>query len=255
MDFSFIIVNHKSDKHITSCIDSIRKNACKHSFEIIIVQNDNQNPTLKETDNLIFLELSENKGFGNACNIGAKCAMGEIIFFINPDAKLLDDNLHILQNRLANQNIGIIAPQIITCDGFPEKWSVGYDVTPISILKNNLGFSKDKYLSKSTKEISTGWVSGCAFAIKNSLFKEIKGFNEDYFLYFEDVDLCKRIQKLGKQIIMSPEIKVSHLGGSSHCDNKSLKNHYYTSQYKYLHDNFGKHSADFIKILRKIKNR
>ncbi len=94
------------------------------------------------------------------------------------------------------------------------------------------------------------WVSGCALFIRQDLFSRLGGFDEDFFLYFEDVDLCHRAKNLGYEIIVTEKMRLTHLGGRSLKQSAARKRHYYRSQDIYFKKCRPKLEGFFLKLLR-----
>lgn len=252
MDFSFIIVNHNSDAFLKRCIGSIEKFAMDDSYEIIVVQNDNNVPIEVAAQNTRLIKLEKNLGFGNACNMGAKKATGQILFFLNPDTEILKCDFNLIKERLLRDMFGIVAPQLMTEEGTPQRWSFGRKLTPLQIIANNLKlFAKNNRLA-SENEFYVDWVAGTAFAIKKEVFDNIGRFDENYFMYFEDVDLCLRLRNSGSTIAILPQFKILHLGGQSYTGNQKQKRDYFVSQDYYLKKNFGRFYSLLFKFLRII---
>lgn len=228
-----------------------------NEYEVIIVNNDtaekNTLDTLKQQYNFKLIHTESNIGFGSACNLGTKHALGEILGFINPDTQFLDGDLHTLQDQFhSDASIGVIGLKLLTKQGLVQEWSAGARVTLWDIIRNNLGFPKSKVLWGSQLPINVDWVSGASLFISQDLFRSINGFNEDFFLYFEDTDLCERVRLQGKSILYFPDISLMHISGASSSSSRKQKKHYYASQDLY----FTKHSPKWegwcIKTLRKL---
>lgn len=252
MDLSFIIPAHKSEQHLNKCISSIRKYAIGLSYEIIIVQNDGRKLFSMPQQDIIMINLHHNKGFGNACNIGAKQAKGDILFFLNPDTELLNNISSSIKQFFLDKKISIIAPALITTDGKIQKWSAGKEINIVSLIKNNLFDWNSKALLEK-KSVLVDWVSGAAFLIKRDIFDKIGGFDENFFMYYEDIDLCLRIRNAGGKIILLSEIKVLHIGGQSYGEkSKRKKSDYIVSQDYYFKKHFGKSPALFLRLIRNI---
>lgn len=250
---SIIIVNHKSEKYLKGCIESIFKKFDKNLiFEIIVVSNDGEsiNDEIKEYSSRIkIINCAENKGFGAANNLGSKKANGELLFFLNPDTKMLSENISEIIKGFSDNNVGIIGLGLVTPEKNIQKWSAGNEVNLFSVIKNNLFFTKDRIIEEELKK-EVSWVSGAAFIIKNSFFSELSGFDEDYFMYFEDVDLCQRVKIVGKKVIFDPSFKVLHYGGGSFSDKKAQKKEYYLSQDRYFRKYRGSIETFFLKLIR-----
>ena len=254
MDFSFIVVNHNSENFLEKCLDSIRKNVSAFSYEIIVVQNDGKHCFMNNESDIFQISLPENRGFGSACNAGAKKAAGRILFFLNPDTQFLTNNLALISNCLANKEIAIAAPQLFTKDGAPQKWGYGNKITPWSIIRSKIFFKKINSfpIAEDKKEIMVDWVSGAAIAITKDTFMSVGCFDENFFMYYEDVDLCHRLRSCGKKIVVLPELQVRHVGGQSYAEGHTQKSDYYTSQDYYLKKNFCCVSATMMGLLRRV---
>lgn len=255
---SFIIVNYKSQQFIPACLSSI-KNSCRDvDFEIIIANNDN---AVSDFPEVKIVNLEKNRGFGAGCNAGAKIAQGEILCFLNPDTKILENidkiincfnnyhsresgnpvNKSVSESRIkcgmTFENIGIIGPRLITQDGQTQNWCAGCETNLWNLIRNNLSFPKSKKIWTSQKTVECDWVSGAALFIKKELFDRLNGFDEKFFMYFEDEDLCKRARILGYKVIYFPKFSVRHFGGKSFTGKFKQKKLYYSSLIQYLSKN------------------
>jgi len=253
MKISFIIVNYKSEKLLSCCLAAIQQHATSVEYETIVVNNDEV--LLDSVSAHVppkIINNNENRGFAKACNAGAAAAIGDILFFLNPDTKIATPNINELIEKLIDPAVGIVAPRLVTSSGSVQPWSAGCATGLWDTLWNNLGYAKSKKLWLQDVPGEVDWVSGAALVIPKRLFSECGGFDENFFMYFEDADLCKRIRLLGKKILLLPQVRVLHLSGQCQSDRKTQKQHYYQSQDYYFRKHFGKVSAFFIKILRKI---
>lgn len=198
---------------------------------------------------LKIIENRENVGFARACNQAAKEAKGEYLFFLNPDAKIAGKDFYkIIREFEQNPQIGAAGPGIIEeITGKPQPWIGGGKTSlPKVLFKNTL----NKHWNKKTKT-KVDWVSGTALLTSKKIFNKLGGFDENFFMYFEDQDYCLRAKKLGLKILFLPEFKVLHCGGKSWKSQKSQKKRYYISQQVF----FDKHmplQAKILKILHKF---
>lgn len=252
MDISFIIVNYRSSAFLERCLQSLEKKVLGLNWEAVIVNNDPRELDLFLTSsNIRIINNGSNGGFSNACNLGAKNSRGDILFFLNPDTELLTSNVSEIINFFSiHKNVGIVSPRLLTSNETNQAWSAGLNVTLWDIIKNNFGFIKSKYLWSVTQKTQADWVSGAALAIKKSIFENVNGYDENFFMYFEDVDLCKKVARTGKKIIILPSIKILHLGGQSILNTKKQKLIYYKSQDYYFKKHFGIFQVFLLKILR-----
>jgi len=146
--------------------------------------------------------------------------------------------------------IGIIGGQLLKKNGETQQWSAGIETSLLNLIKNNLGFSRSRKIWKSEKKITTDWVSGTAMIIEKNLFQKIGGFDEKFFMYFEDMDLCGRIRKIGRKIVYFPQLKARHLEGGSYERREVKKKDYYDSQEYFFKKNRPKIEFWIIKSIR-----
>jgi len=253
---SVIIVNYRSEGYLKRCIASIYNQASQNETEIIVVNNDEKEELdniSKEFPEINIVNLRKNVGFGAANNIGVKKAQSSHLLFLNPDTEIIKIDIAEVTRKMDDDpTAGIIGVKIIDAGGGLQEWAVGFsEVNLLDLIRNNVGLAK-KFMSagESAKEIF--WVSGAAFFMPKKLFWEVGGFDEKYFLYYEDVDLCKAVRKAGKKIRHMPEVVVKHIGGGSHADEARQKADFYVSQEYYFQKHFGPVQAKLVKILRKI---
>ena len=171
-----------------------------------------------ENCKLKIISNDTNLGFSKANNQGAKIAKGEYLLFLNSDMELVDNSLVNMINYLQeHQNIGIIGPKFLNPDLTPQA-SVFPPQTPINAFKEfwlNQKDSYSKYLPNTNQPIKVDYISGGCLAIKKDFFKKIGQWNEKYFFYFEDMDLCRQVKQFGKDIYFYPKCQVIHRHGAS----------------------------------------
>jgi len=231
-DLSIIIVNYNLAKEIENCLNSLFNEINipnRIDYEIIIVDNCSPDKGLFETekkfkkDNIHFYYLDENIGFGKGCNYGFSKTSGKYICFLNPDTLVTEDVFSpIIKLFESNRSIGIIGPQQQARPPFFD-FSAGFYPNIVFELVNLLGlgvFFEGLIMSlytklKRNKVLEVDWILGAAIFIRSELFKEINGFDKDYFMFFEEVDLCKRVSNKGLKIIYYPQIKIYHIGSVS----------------------------------------
>jgi GT2 family glycosyltransferase len=251
MKFSIIIINYKTKDITRDCLESILYN-CDGDYEIILVDNNSSDASvnyLRQSfgDRIKIIENKSNFGFAKANNIGVKEAKGDYLFFLNSDTILHNNILKDFKDFIDKQsNIGIIAPKLMLEEQIEQKRAYGSFPNVFNIILDK--FKKDKLYTEDIFEVD--WVSGAAFVMKKDIFLELGGFDENYFMYFEDVDLCKRIKALGLKIMVNRNIFLTHLGGKSISKSNVRKEHYYNSQDYYFKKNYGIIVMLLIKIIR-----
>jgi hypothetical protein len=248
---SFIIVNYNSTHYIERCLSSLLLKSENIEKEIIIVSNDG---SLLSVDSRIkILTSSQNSGFGSACNLGAKEAHGRYLCFLNPDTEIVSDNFQeIISEFENNEKTGVIGIRLEEENRKIQDWSAGKEINIWDIIGNNLGLKRSKKIWESEEKVECAWVSGACLFIRKDLFEKLNGFDEKFFLYFEDIDLCKRAVDLNYKILYFPKFTIKHFGGKSFGSKKEQKKHYYSSQDYYFKKHFGKIYSLMIKIIREL---
>ena len=206
-EVTLIIVCYNSDKLIEKNLDKLK------NFKIILVDNSKSKKTfnlVKDLPNIEYLRTSKNIGYGRANNLGVKKVKTPFIMILNPDILIDVNAIEVLYKKFHTyQNVGILAPSLYDTDN--KRRSNGYT----SRLKNNI--SK---ITLENKNVAEGdccydFVVGCSFFMRKDFFLQIGGFDNDFFMYFEDNDLCDRVYKNNKYIIEIPDSKMIHMQGLS----------------------------------------
>ena len=187
-DITVIITSFKSGEKIKACLNSINRQT-----KIILIENSDdtkiKNNIEKEFSNVECILTGANLGYGKANNMGLKKVTTKFALVLNPDATLHPSTLtNFLKTAEKIPEFAIMAP-----------YTQGE--------KNNL---------ENSVPIETINVKGFAMFLNLSEFKDIGFFDENFFFYFEEIDLCKRLISHGKKIYLVPDIKIYHGGGHSH---------------------------------------
>lgn len=252
---SISIVNFQSESFIGECLASVFKFISPEDAEVIIVNNDekeNLEEIKKRFPEIRITDHKKNVGFGAGHNLGAKEARGELILFLNPDVELIEDVSPIIRLFENNKKIGIVGPQLLTDGEEIQSWIAGNETSLWNVLRNNTRTSSSKKIWKSPRRREAHWVTGAALFIRRSLWEKLGGFDENFFMFFEDEDLCKRARKIGRTVVFSPEVKARHSCGRSTKDKKMQKEWYYKSQDYYFQKHLGRWQTKILKILRKV---
>ncbi|MFZ1736044.1 MAG: glycosyltransferase family 2 protein [Candidatus Moraniibacteriota bacterium] len=256
--FSFIIVNYHSAALLPACFSSFQNIILPKEYECIVVNNDPSEESvllsLKERFSFTLVSLAKNHGFGFAANRGAEYAKGDILIFLNPDARFLSGNMQDIASIFKQYpSVGIVGMRLLIEPEKPQPWSAGKHITLVNIFRNHLGLSASTSLWNTKKSRSVTWVSGAALVIPRALFFQIHGFDKRFFLYYEDVDLCTRTRKLHKKIVFTTRVSILHRGGGSmEHSREQQKREYYISQDQYFALHRPRHERFLLAIFRKI---
>ena len=232
-DITIIITSFHSREKIFDCINSINEN-----IKIIVVENSNdqllKEEILSRYNNVDCVLSEENLGYGAGNNLGLSKVETNYALIVNPDVTLKKDAIKKFFLRINKvENFGIIAP--VSKD---EKYN-----------NFNIDFNKD------ISEVE--YVKGFAMFLNMKNLKKVNFFDENFFLYFEEIDLCKRLQSNNIKVYIDPLIEVNHFGGTSHNAkiNKSMELsrnwHWMWSSFYYYKKHYGYLSA-LIRIFPKL---
>ena len=199
-DITIVITSFKSDEKLKSCLNSINRQC-----NVIIVENsDNQDTKKKiekEFDNVKCILTGGNLGYGKANNIGLKEVTTKYALILNPDTTLFESTLeNLIEATKEIPEFAIMAPY--------------QQERMIEKKKDNLQFLSPKQVKS---------VKGFAMLLNLIEFKDIGFFDEVFFLYFEDIDLCRRVDKKNKKIYLIPSVHINHLGGKSSKDSIDIE--------------------------------
>jgi GT2 family glycosyltransferase len=266
-DISIIIINYNLAKEIENCLRSLFERINSDSdlkYEIVIIDNNSPNKELHEVekkfikDNIYFYYLDTNLGFGKGCNYGFSKARGEYVCFLNPDT-LIKENIFpsIIKLFEGDNTIGIIGPKQQVRKPFFD-FSAGFSPNVFFELFNliGLGIFVEGFIMflytklKREKPLKVNWILGAAIFISSELFNTINGFDKDYFMFFEELDLCKRVSNKGYKIIYDPSLKIHHIGSvSGKKDYKLYTIRTYSSKYIFISKNFSSLKKYLLKFL------
>lgn len=254
---SVITVNHRSVAVLERMIRSLScLSDCSCGLEIIVANNDpSEEDSLRELGGKYgcdIVSLTENRGFAEAANRAAERASGNILCFLNPDAELLNGSFEMVERFFeAHPEVGIVGARLVGSDGRTEPWSAGSSMSLRRLILGNLFPGHFiSWLRNQRKAISVGWVSGGALCIRKDLFRSLNGFDEGFFLYFEDMDLCVRAKALGYRTIFHPGISFRHKGGSSFASFVEKKRAFYRSQERFFRKYRPAWEAAFVRLFR-----
>ncbi len=251
IDISIIIVNYKSWKHLTNCLNSL-KSLDKEMFsvEVIVVDNDSQDEILKdfqkEFSEVQFVLNSGNNGFANGCNFGASKAKGNYFLFLNPDTIANSKAIHEMwQFAKKNPQVGITSClQKKSSGGYEKSVRIFPTVGTLFGLTRAIykAFNKKQFKDNEEAILYTDWVSGSVVFISREWLTQIDGWNEDYWMYYEDMDLSKRVHESNGKVALLKTVEIIHNhGGASRLNIKTsalTKTEVLISKHVYIQNHF-----------------
>lgn len=200
------------------------------NIELILIDNgsdDNLNLLEQKFPNLRLIKNEKNLGFAAANNIGIKLAKGKYILLINNDVIVTPEFLTSLVQKLEqDQSIGIVSPKIYYYHNPKMIQYAGFtDINPITIRNKGIGFNEPES-GKYDEEKETYYAHGAAFLFRSELIKKIGFMSEVFFLYYEEMDWCKRVRDIGYKIYYIPQSIIYHKDSATTGADSPLKSYY-----------------------------
>ena len=231
LDITIIIVSFNTREILLSCLRSIKKHTQDISYEVIVVDNASEDGTVNAVVEL-FPEVEvianvNNRGFSAANNQGIMASKGKKIAFLNPDTLLTENSFKKIKDFLEKHpDFSILGAGIVDENNQPYPIRLWEDRPQEAALKILGKYNVENELKRMGPKLAreTKVISGCCFVITRDLVESIGMMDENYFLYNEEDDLCRRARKKGKKICFYPETSVQHLlGQSTHQDRHRKK--------------------------------
>lgn len=249
---SIIIVSYNAKKLLQQCVQSLylSSNYLQDLCEIVVVDNHSEDGSpeflMQQHPEVKLITNQENIGFGKANNQGVKQAIGEYICLINPDtivdsstlAAVIDFFIQYPDNKSAFGGI------LLNPNGSEQRGSRRSFPNFLNVF---LHFTKLYKIFKYKKSYDLSWlpvethqvecVSGACIGMPKAMYEDLGGFDEQFFLHFEDIDLCKRIWQAGYKLWFYPQVRVFHVKGGSSNTSETIK----TKVNKWFLDSLGKY--------------
>jgi N-acetylglucosaminyl-diphospho-decaprenol L-rhamnosyltransferase len=266
---SIILVNYNGSNFLFECLDSIEKLKISFAYEVIIVDNNSTDNSIQIIDkkfpSVIIICNQVNLGFGAANNLATKYSKGKYLLFLNTDTILIENTPKILLNYLKeNEDIGAVSSRITFRDG-SYQLSCGKLPNLAIELLDKIRYGLDQkwhhifgnlYNKQHSIVQEIGWVTGACLMMRRDVFEQLGGFDESFFMYFEDKDICKRVHEAGWKVVYYPKTSLIHLlGGSSSSVQKSVNTYYRNSQLYYYQKHLGKFQTAILKFYLRLSGK
>ena len=238
IDLSIVIISLNTQKVLRECMECLERESAGLAVETIIVDNGSRDDSVamirSEFPHVLLIESPENLGFGRANNLAFEQARGRYIVLLNSDAFLTPGSLKLSVEKMdRDASIGLAGGRLVGRDGswqpsarmFP---SILTDFFVLSGLSGKFPKSKlfgrfDRTWADQTQPAPVDWVPGAYSIIRREAIEKVGPFDPRFFLYYEEVDLCKRIQAAGYAIWYWPDVVVIHIGGESSRQMKTVQ--------------------------------
>jgi N-acetylglucosaminyl-diphospho-decaprenol L-rhamnosyltransferase len=262
-DLSIVILNYKMDGLVKNCLKSIFEHATDAKFEVIVVDNGSDDDcealVTKHFPQVQFIQAGGNYGHAKGNNLGFAQATGRYIMMLNPDIVFLDPVIDELITFLEREKeIGMTTLQLKNPDGSlqPGAWKFHKLLTPVfqrsPVLKNSSAgkrhieeFQMDDWDRKESKHVD--WAQGSCLIVRREAFEQIGPLDERFFLYFTDVDWCRRCWDAGWKVHYFADVNVIHYYNRESAQAFGLKS--------LLNKTTRLHIKDWIRYLRKYRGQ
>jgi GT2 family glycosyltransferase len=222
LDLSIVIVNFNTREIVLDCLRSIQSHTRDITFEILVVDNNSEDGSgkaiKKSFPQVVLIENKDNRGFSAANNQGLRISKGRYAVLLNSDTALVENCFAAIVRYLdAHPEFSILGPEILDSNNQPcsmRLWEdTAYDAAIKILGRFDAASEFRKMGSRETKEVEV--VGGSCFVIRREMFATVGLLDENYFLYNEEDDFCRRARRLGKKVCYFPEARLQHLLGQS----------------------------------------
>ena len=233
MDLTVAIVSYNAKEELAACLESLWASTRLDSFEVIVADNASTDGTVEmlvdRFPRVRILASPENLGFGRASNLCWHEAKSSLVLFLNSDTVVSDRALdRLVELARERPEAGAIGPRLLYPDGEIQMSFGAMPGIASEVLQKlwNAGYARGKGPLRSavrrryTRERTVDWVSAACLLTRRDTLETVSGFDENFFLYSEDIDLCTRIRATGARILFTPEVEIVHLLGRSAAKNR-----------------------------------
>ena len=265
MDVSIIYVNYKTAQLIIDSICSVKQLTSGIEYEIIVVDNnsdDNSEELIHAVaPEVTYIRSKENIGFGRANNLAASLAKGDYIFFLNPDTILQNNAISVLVTYLTNNpTVGACGGNLVDEELSPAnsfaRFFPSYFEEVLNIFYLNRATwsaSRSKNYNHTTSPLSVASIVGADLMIPRKVLDSVGWFDPDFFMNFEETELCFRIKKAGYAIISLPSAQIIHLEGKSSYISASRLERFFHGQYIFFFKRYGIRGAKRLNQIIQLK--
>jgi N-acetylglucosaminyl-diphospho-decaprenol L-rhamnosyltransferase len=220
-----VVVSYNSGDELRGCVEGL---AASPAIAVTVVDNDSTDGCLRSLAGLPLdtVEQGANLGFAHGCNTGWRRGSAPYVLFLNPDARIGEPSVRVLAGVLDREaGVGAVAPRIHDADGsldfsqrrFPRLRSTYARALFLHRLFPGASWTDELVRARAAYEEPgrPDWVSGAAVLVRREVLETLDGLDERFFMYCEDIDLCRRITEAGWELAYEPAATVVHVGGAS----------------------------------------
>jgi GT2 family glycosyltransferase len=268
-DLSVIIVNFRGGEKLKRCLNSLQ--AISHqrfSLEVIVVDNQSDDGSLvafiQQYPQFTFKPNSGNNGFANGCNKGATCSNGRVLLFLNPDTSVDEEAIYAMIQEVEKRP----ACSIVSCSQRREDGTMDRPYGRFLTVGTLTGWLRaihrffygrlETRFMEEAKWLYPDWVSGSVVMIRKEDFFSLGGWDDNFWMYYEDVDLCRRARDAGGEIVLLKEAVIGHMHGGSSRSNLAVtvmtKTEVHISRHLYLSKHETRRKVRFMHLILILNN-
>lgn len=243
-DIAIVIVNHESGHLLASCLSALPGALGDCTGEVVVVDNASRKDDLKTVEasgyGVRLIRNHQNQGYGRACNQGTAATSAPLLCFLNPDTVPAGRSLQIMAERtFGTPGVGAVGPAMFNPDGtlYPScrvvpSLAIALGHAVFGLIWPDNPFTRSYQLAgwdhNSDREVD--WISGAAMVVRREAFMQAGGFDEGYFMYAEDVDLCDRLRRAGWKVMYQPNARMAHhsAGSTQRAPFKMIRHHHFS---------------------------
>ena len=230
IDVSIIIVSWNTKQITCDCLKSVYEQTSNIDFEVIVVDNASSDGSIELVEEQFpqvkLIKNSENLGFAKASNIGIEAGSGKYVALVNSDIVVPGDCIkNMIEFMDRNPSVGMAGPRIlnpdhslqVSCRYFPSVWNNLCQAFGLNKVFTKTVFFSEPFMKcwAHDAERRVDVLSGCFWMIRREAINQVGLLDEDFFIYGEDIDWCKRFHQAGWDVMFYPDAEVIHFGGAS----------------------------------------
>jgi N-acetylglucosaminyl-diphospho-decaprenol L-rhamnosyltransferase len=259
-----VVVTFNPGDHLERCLSSLSA-AVTSTYQVTLVDNgsiDGAPHRAASAEGVSLVESPSNVGYGAAANLGARESASEWLLVCNPDVVFHPGAIDALLDAARRwPRAGVLGPAIVTEDGllYPSSRqlpSLGRGVMHALLgwwYPGNRWTAAYRREREAPTEGTTGWLSGSAMLLRRKAFHSVEGFDPGFFMYFEDLDLCERINTAGWQVVYVPSAMVMHVGAhSTSTQAEAMSRAHHESAWRYLSRHYGRWYQAPLRIVLRL---
>jgi GT2 family glycosyltransferase len=218
-----VVVSYNNRDELRACVEDLSQ---ADGITVIVVDNASSDRSLEAVADLavVAIQLDDNLGFGHGCNVGWRHGRSEFVLFLNPDAEMAAASVQRLAEKLGEDPAtGIVGPKIVNENGavdfsirrFPRLTSTYAQALFVHRVLPRAAWVDEVVRDTSSYRVAgpAEWLSGACLLVRRDLLERLGGFDEGFFMYCEDKDLCRRAWAAGYAVVFEPAAVATHVGG------------------------------------------